>query len=397
MKISIIHPSYGRPDLAMKTAKKWLVNSVGIEYILCLCTRDPLVRDYKPLQGIKVIYEERANMVVQMNKAAKEATGDLIVAVSDDFDCPEHWDLLLIEGTKGRKDFVVRIDDGIRNPGIDSKNIIPLPIMDRVFYERVGCIYNPAYNHFYGDQELCSIGNILGKKIELPIFFNHVHHAAGKATKDATNIKNSKFHAQDKATFFKRQDQGFGLQRLSILIPTMYKRAVSFNRLLKNLQDQIKELKAETVVNVLMSIDRGEKSVGEKRNLLVEAATGHYISFIDDDDTVNNKYVSLLLNAIQDKPDCCSLNGIITTNGTDPRVFKHSIEYVGWFEKNNILYRYPNHLNCVKTSIARQIKFPEIRHGEDRDYSDRLKASGLIKTEYKIEETLYYYHFIKNK
>ena len=47
MIISLIHPSRGRPDLARKTALKWIREAgVEVEHILSLDTSDPLLGQY---------------------------------------------------------------------------------------------------------------------------------------------------------------------------------------------------------------------------------------------------------------------------------------------------------------------------------------------------------------
>ena len=59
--------------------------------------------------------------------------------------------------------------------------------------------------------------------------------------------------------------------------------------------------------------------------------------------------------------------------------------------------RYPNHLNCIKSSIAKQFKFPEINFGEDTLWADKVFKSGLIKTEHFIDKVIYHYKYITNK
>lgn len=183
---------------------------------------------------------------------------------------------------------------------------------------------------------------------------------------------------------------------LSILIPSLDKRAGLLAVLLRSLEKQITpELKGK--VEICVSLDNGKKSIGEKRNELTQNCKGLYCASIDDDDRISPNYIYWLLRGIETEPDCCSLVGRYTKNGRNPQIFKHSIEYDGWFEKHNILYRYPNHLNCIKTEIARKMHYPEINHGEDRSFSEQLQASGLLKIEYKIEPILYSYDYISNK
>lgn len=144
-------------------------------------------------------------------------------------------------------------------------------------------------------------------------------------------------------------------------------------------------------------------NVGAKRNSLLQRATGEWLCYIDSDDDINPKYVELLLEGIQKGVDCCSLKGVMTTNGKNPEIFEHSLIYDKWetietAKEGEVKYiRTPNHLSCIKASIAKQFSFPEIRYGEDHIYSKALNNSGLLKTEHYINEILYYYLYTPNK
>ena len=188
---------------------------------------------------------------------------------------------------------------------------------------------------------------------------------------------------------------------LSILIPSLVSRKQHLDLLCSYISNQIHQYmvdkKIDVNVSILCQIDNGEMSIGQKRNELLGGAKGEYICFIDDDDTIAANYIQLVLEAIETNPDCCSLNGLITTDGGNPKAFIHSIKYNTWYEENNIYYRPPNHLNCIKSSIAKQFKFPCINSGEDADWSMQIAKSGLLKTESEINETIYYYDYISNK
>ena len=174
-------------------------------------------------------------------------------------------------------------------------------------------------------------------------------------------------------------------KKLSILITTLDSRQKLFEPLKNNLRAQI-----TPEVEVLISRDKGESSIGAKRNSLLNSATGEYISFVDDDDNVSETYVAKILKAIKDNPDCVGIEGIITLNDIGPRKFIHSLKYKHWFEEGEIYYRFPNHLNPVKREIALKVMFPDISNQEDRAYS--YKIQELLKTETYIDEPIYYYY-----
>lgn len=178
--------------------------------------------------------------------------------------------------------------------------------------------------------------------------------------------------------------------KLSILICSLKSREIFYNRLIGILEKQ-----KNNNVEIISSIDNGVKSIGAKRNELLNKASGDYVAFIDDDDTVHNDYIKLILEAIKNNPDCVGIEGIMTTNGRNPEKFIHSLKYDSWFKKNGIYYRNPNHLNPVKREIALSVMFPEINHGEDKDYSERLFEH--LKTEEYINIPIYNYLFVTNK
>lgn len=189
--------------------------------------------------------------------------------------------------------------------------------------------------------------------------------------------------------------------RLSILICHNAEepdRKVYLDRLLYRLQPQLSQAGKKVEVN----INRDTGSIGSKRNSLLQNAKGEYVAFIDDDDDVAEEYVEYLLEGIRTGRDCCSLRGLIDEK-IDFNMFEHSIRHEAYATVNpdkhdGVKYlRYPNHLNCIKSEIAKQFKFPLINHGEDTDWATQIKNSGLIKTEYWIDEPIYFYYPSSNR
>lgn len=172
------------------------------------------------------------------------------------------------------------------------------------------------------------------------------------------------------------------------------KRKDCYDKLIAELTKQIKLNNAEDRIEIITETDNGENTVGKKRNNVLDKALGEYICFIDDDDMITEIYVSKILNALQNKPDVVELVGYLPKYDLP---FIHNLNCGGHFRKDGTQFRTPNHLNTVKTSIARQVRYPEISHGEDQDYSHRLWNSGLMKTEELIGERMYIYQFDSSK
>jgi glycosyltransferase involved in cell wall biosynthesis len=186
--------------------------------------------------------------------------------------------------------------------------------------------------------------------------------------------------------------------KLSILIPTVPGREQFFDRIVKHVSSQTVDYYLKHGVDIEIRSDKTtDISIGAKRNLLLQESRGEYICFIDDDDRIADDYIELVMAGIATNPDCCSLNGIITTDSKDPKPFKHSIDYDSMYERDGVYYRPPNHLNTVRSSIAKQMTFPDWQRSEDSNYCFQLRDSGLLKVEYKVEQTLYFYDYVSDK
>jgi hypothetical protein len=148
-------------------------------------------------------------------------------------------------------------------------------------------------------------------------------------------------------------------------------------------------------VEVLHIQDNREMSVGKKRNQLLRQAQGRLIAFVDDDDDISDQYITKIESVIKSYDvDSIGINGIITTEGRNAKKFYISREYE-WEDKKGIYLRFPNHITPIRREIAVQFKFPDINCGEDYDWSMKIKKSGLLRSEVKISDPLYFYKFSK--
>lgn len=173
------------------------------------------------------------------------------------------------------------------------------------------------------------------------------------------------------------------LKKLSILIATMPSRVTHLFCLAGVLVPQLTE-EVEVILDGSM-----DYNIGTKRNRLLAKASGEYVVFIDDDDSVSPEYVQLILGAIKSKPDCVGTSGVIAINGNIPKQWHISKVYKYWHESGGVYYRTPNHISPVRRELAVETGFADMSFGEDADYSKRLFP--LLKTEVVIPDNIYNY------
>lgn len=182
---------------------------------------------------------------------------------------------------------------------------------------------------------------------------------------------------------------------LSILICSLHSREASLATLLRNLKDQ-----ECPEVEVLVEVDSGEMTIGEKRNLLLDRSRGEYVCFIDDDDCVPADYVSAILKALTTRPDCVGFMVAFSQNGIDRGHAIHSLRFDRYGQRRlqgrKMEYeRTPNHLNPVRRELAMQVRFPDASWREDTDYAERLRP--MLKSEVFIDRVLYHYLYRTRK
>jgi glycosyltransferase involved in cell wall biosynthesis len=183
--------------------------------------------------------------------------------------------------------------------------------------------------------------------------------------------------------------------KLSILIATVPERRVPLWHLRTELDKQAQGKPVEILEELTPRTHRGGPSIGAKRQTLLERAQGEYVVFIDDDDKVAPTYLEDILQAIEQKPDCIGFEIEVHGLSRKPQVASGSNRWEAWAEKvgGYDYVRTIYHKNPVRREIALQIGFKDMCFGEDHDYSQRLKASGLLKTEVYIPKRLYIYRY----
>jgi glycosyltransferase involved in cell wall biosynthesis len=212
--ISLLHPSLKRPDRSKATIEKWVANAgTEIEVIVSLDSTDPNLKAYQEIhKGRKIVLMENRNAIQAINLAAKNASGDILIVVSDDTDCPQLWGKKILEAVVNRRDWIMKTTDGIQ------KWIITMPVMDRAYYNRFGYIYYPEYQHMFCDTELTHVADLLKRVIKREyLFFPHKHYSVTKAKRDDVSIQADSTWDQGKQLYLQRVREKFGLKGVDVM------------------------------------------------------------------------------------------------------------------------------------------------------------------------------------
>ena len=98
IRFSLLHPSRGRLERSAQAIVEWAKRRSGdhpVEHILSVDTDDDVAgyRRVAAAHGVQLIVNANRSIVDAANAAARVAGGDVLIVVSDDFGCPDAWDV----------------------------------------------------------------------------------------------------------------------------------------------------------------------------------------------------------------------------------------------------------------------------------------------------------------
>jgi len=174
--------------------------------------------------------------------------------------------------------------------------------------------------------------------------------------------------------------------QLSILTPTIPERRMGNLMILQSrIAAQIQELPVEH----LTLCDNKRRSIGEKRQSLVDIACGEYIAFVDDDDDITDDYVSSLLNAIETGADVITFRQRAIYNGLESEVVFGINNTDQPFTPGGITLRAPWHVCAWKRERITECVFGFTNYGEDAIWAHQARQQ--IRTGHHIDRVLHTY------
>lgn len=205
-RISIIHATKGRPQIAWQRRHQWLTlaqKPLEVEWIFVVDHDDP--QDYTPHQAIRA---NPGGIVNAWNHGAKQAKGDIVIQMSDDWSPCRHWDALIstaIGATNEPK--VLAISDGLRT----DKLLCMAILTQKRLEQQGGFMFAPEYQEsdgIYSDNEFTERAYAEGVVIEAKdIVFKHENplFTGGKPDDLIKNHNKPEFYEKGKTIYEKRK------------------------------------------------------------------------------------------------------------------------------------------------------------------------------------------------
>jgi len=159
----------------------------------------------------------------------------------------------------------------------------------------------------------------------------------------------------------------------------------------------LSQIEDDAPVEVLVFEDNKRRSIGRKRNDLIQLAQGDFITFVDDDDGVDDDYVQALLRAIVANPnaDVFAINQRCWYNGTGPFKVEFGIENDNdemckdesgrWMDLKRSLTH-----SCVwRAEIAKKVNVPDKGYFEDTEWA--AEASRHVQKQVRVPDAVHVY------
>ena len=176
---------------------------------------------------------------------------------------------------------------------------------------------------------------------------------------------------------------------LSILTPTIPGRESQVTALQEKIESQIGTQYGVPIVEHLTLSDNRARSIGAKRQALVDIARGKYIAFCDDDDDVSGDYVARLLEAAESNADVITFKQQAIYNGRKSEIVFGINNPEEQFNDNGTTLRAPWHVCAWKREVVAGCLFGESNYKEDLVWCHQ--ARKRIRTGHHIDAVLHAY------
>jgi len=171
IRISLLHATRQRPQLAYSTCLEWInncSNKAELEYIVGVDDDDPTLEEYrrtfvfsddnKP-GSFKLNITNSRSGVGALNNAAKimSSSTELIMSIQDDQGCFLNWDLALFQCLEGVDNFKTPIFLWVGDGHNSVRGLAPYYCSNKAYYEKVGYILYHEYDGAFADNDMIAV------------------------------------------------------------------------------------------------------------------------------------------------------------------------------------------------------------------------------------------------
>ena len=409
IKILIKFPTRGRPDKFFNVLDQYISKASDLSRIAFLISMDyddiemnnDIIKQkfekYKTQIKIVYFYGNSKSKIQACNADIDKTDGwDIVMLASDDMiPVVQGYDEIIRKDMNDHfrdKDGVLWYNDGGQN------NINTLSILGRKYYERFNYIYHPDYISLWCDNEFTDVSLKLNKVYRSDkIIIEHQHPAWQKTNYDALYMRNESYYGIDQETYNKRLSINFNLDEFnkklfSILIAAIPSRMDDLKNIIAILENQIRESGLEKEVEILALLDNRNRTVGSKRQALLDISEGKFIAYLDDDDQISKNYIKEIVDAIKkhSNVDVISFNQQTRINDDPPNIVYFGLQYTNTeYFPGTPVYRKPFHMCAWNASIAKKVKFKNISLTEDWSWIEEL--CKISTKEHHIDKILHCY------
>lgn len=182
---------------------------------------------------------------------------------------------------------------------------------------------------------------------------------------------------------------------LSILIASVPNRYDKLKALFDSLSYQSEPYGDD--VEILIFIDNKKRSIGLKRQALLDIAKGEYVTWIDDDDQPAQDYTEKVMQVLHSdfRPDVITINQHVYIDGNGPYHLTFKAGHPDNEEVGETPATRPPWHTCIwKRERVQDCKFPDLMYGEDWAWAEQ--ANKTIRHAKHIDHIMLTYIFDTN-